>query len=314
MSSFELPNSRTLRFKSIGISDIGDDELIVSAADATENRGQLPVWSDISKKSPERIIWVTQKDREYISIERGGHAKAEIALRDESSLDLLINANSVLIDISGLPHHIWAPLLKNAYRRQLRTRVLYAEPEKYKTHPSPASATVFDLSVKFEGLGPLPGFVRLTGPTDENMCLFVAMLGFEGNRPERLVFQLDPIPKVIPVVGMPGFQIDYPGFTVACNRVLLEDYKAYAEVRYARASCPFEAYDALCSIRKDYPDHYMYLAPVGTKPHALGAIVYAITHPDTTEIMFDHPVRKPGRTEGVGVIHIYDFGNFDDYY
>lgn len=313
MISFELPSSKTLRYRSLGINDIEDEELIISAADATENRGQLPIWNDIGKHSPDRVIWVTQQDRELISTERGELAKTDVALRDEAAIDSLLNSPRVLIDISGLPHHIWAPLLKSAYRRRLRTRVLYTEPEKYKTHPSPASATVFDLSVKFEGLGPLPGFVRLTGPADENKCIFVAMLGFEGNRPERLVFQLDPIPKVIPVVGVPGFQIDYPTFTVACNRVFLEDYKAYSEVRYARASCPFEAYAALCSIRGDYPDHYMYLAPVGTKPHALGTILYAIANPDTTEIMFDHPVRKPGRTEGVGIIHIYDFGNFDDY-
>lgn len=313
MSSFELPNSRTLRYRRLGINDVESDELIISAADATEHRGRLPIWNDIAERSPEQVIWVTQVDRELIAIERRNHAKCDVALRDEAGLNLLLNSPRVLIDISGLPHHIWAPLLQNAYRRRLRTRVLYAEPEKYKTHPSPASATVFDLSVKFEGLGPLPGFVRLTGPSDENKCLFVAMLGFEGNRPERLVFQLDPTPKVIPVVGVPGFQIDYPTFTVACNRVFLEDYSAYAEVRYARASCPFEAYDALCSIRKDYPEHYMYLAPVGTKPHALGTIVYAIANPDTTEIMFDYPVRKPGRTEGIGIIHIYDFGRFDDY-
>jgi hypothetical protein len=26
--------------------------------------------------------------------------------------------------------------------------------------------------------------------------------------------------------------------------------------------------------------------------------------------MFDHPVRRPGRTKGIGIIHIYDMGDF----
>lgn len=204
-------------------------------------------------------------------------------------------------------------MLKSVYERRVETRVLYAEPESYKPHPSPASATLFDLSVTFEGLAPLPGFARLAGPDDENRCLFVAMLGFEGNRPERLVLQLDPIPKVIPVVGVPGFQLEYPAFTVACNRVILDEYRAHSELRFARASCPFEAFETLREIRKDYPEHYMYLAPVGTKPHALGMILFAIANPNTTEIMFDHPIKKAGRTKGVGILHIYDFGRFDEF-
>lgn len=311
MTEFVQPSSRTQRFRNLTENDIDESELIISAADATENRGQLPIWSTISSSHSERVLWIKQTDREHISVQRGDTSEIVVQLRDEKAIDDLLSSARILIDISGLKHHVWAPILKSAYARRIRTRVLYAEPESYKAHPSPASATLFDLSVNFEGLAPLPGFARLAGPDDENKCLFIAMLGFEGNRPERLVLQVDPIPKVIPVVGVPGFQLEYPAFTVACNRVLLDEYRAHSEVRYARASCPFEAYEALRDIRKDYPDHYMYLAPVGTKPHALGTILFAIANPETTEIMFDHPIRKAGRTTGVGIIHIYDFGTFD---
>lgn len=310
MSPFPLPSSRTLRFNDLGEGDLDQSEVIVSAADATENRGQLPLWTTIDKKDPNRVIWVRQPDREKIVIKHGDR-EASIDLRDDGTIGDLLSSPSILMDISGMQHHVWAPLLKSLYSRKVRTRVLYAEPESYKAHPSPASATLFDLSVRFDGLEPLPGFARLTGPSDESRCLFIAMLGFEGNRPERLVMQVDPTPRIIPVVGVPGFQLEYPTFTVACNRLFLNEYRAHSEMRFARASCPFEAYQTLCSIQRDYPDHYMYLAPVGTKPHALGTILFAIAHPDITEVMFDHPVRKAGRTKGVGIIHIYDFGPFD---
>lgn len=310
MTTFALPSELTLRYRILTAADIDPSETIISAADATENRGRLPLWNDISATDPMRVVWVRQPNRERISITRGGGEPFEIELRDEGAIRALLSYPRILIDISGLQHSVWAPLLKSAYLNKVQTRVLYAEPESYKLHPSPASATLFDLSIKFDGLEPLAGFARLAGPLDETKSLFVAMLGFEGNRPERLVMQVDPLPKVIPVIGVPGFQLEFPAFTVACNRVLLSEYNAHSEVRYARASCPFEAYDILCSIRKEYPDHYMYLAPVGTKPHALGTILFAITNPDTTEVMFDHPVRKAGRTKGVGVIHIYDLQNF----
>lgn len=310
MSSFRLPPSRTLRFNDLEEGDLDPSEVIISAADATENRGQLPLWSSVDKKDPNRVIWIKQPDREKIVIKHGDQ-EANIVLRDEGAINNLLSSPRILMDISGLQHHVWAPLLKSLYSRKVRTRVLYAEPESYKAHPSPASATLFDLSVRFDGLEPLPGFARLSGPSDDSKCLFIAMLGFEGNRPERLVIQVDPAPRIIPVVGVPGFQLEYPAFTVACNRLFLNEYRAHSEMRFARASCPFEAYQTLCSIQRDYPDHYMYLAPVGTKPHALGAILFAIAHPENTEVMFDHPVRKAGRTKGVGVIHIYDFGTFN---
>jgi hypothetical protein len=116
---------------------------------------------------------------------------------------------------------------------------------------------------------------------------------------------MDPVPHVIPVVGVPGFQIQFPAFTITCNQEFLEEQGAYPNIRLARASCPFEAYEALADIRRDYPGCYMYVAPIGTKPHAVGAIWYAIEHAGSTEIMYDHPTRRPKRTEGVGPIHMY---------
>ncbi len=310
MTQFALPSGLTLRYRNLTAADIDPSETIISAGDATENRGRLPLWNEIAADNPTRVVWVHQPNRERIAVTTGREEPFEIDLRDEGAITALLSYPRLLIDISGLQHSVWAPLLKNAYINKVRTRVLYAEPESYKLHPSPASATLFDLSIKFDGLEPLAGFARLSGPKDETKCLFVAMLWFEGNRPERLVMQVDPLPKVIPVIGVPGFQLEFPAFTVACNRVLLSEYNAHSEVRYARASCPFEAYDILRSIRKEYPDHYMFLAPVGTKPHALGTILFAIANPNTTEVMFDHPVRKAGRTKGVGVIHIYDLQDF----
>jgi hypothetical protein len=312
MNQMPAPASHTKRFKDLLISDILKDELIITAATSAENREKLQLWTDIHASDPLRIIWIAKIDKESISVKHGV-SELIISLRDDQAIDKLFSSKQVLIDVTGLTHNIWAPLLKSAYSQKIQTRIMYAEPESYTPHPSPASSAIFDLSVTFEGLAPLPGFAQLAGPDDEEKCLFIAMLGFEGNRPEHLASQLDPTPKVIPVVGAPGFQLEYPAFTVGCNRMFLDEYKAHSEVRYARASCPFEAFEALKKIHRDYPDHYIYLALVGTKPHAIGSILFAITHADTTEIMFDYPVKKDGRTSGIGIVHIYDFEDFHAY-
>lgn len=312
MTTMPTPSLNTKRFKNITIADINADELIISAAESAENRDRLPLWEQIHASDPKRVILIRKIDKESILVTHNGTEK-NISLRDEDAINNIFVSKQILMDVTGLAHNIWAPLLKSAYSQKIRTRVLYAEPESYTPHPSPASSAIFDLSVTCEGLAPLPGFVQLAGPVDEDKCLFIAMLGFEGNRPEHLASQLDPTPKVIPVVGAPGFQLEYPAFTVGCNRMFLDEYRAHSEVRYARASCPFEAFNALSKIRRDYPDHYIYLALVGTKPHAIGSILFAIKYAETTEIMFDYPVKKSGRTTGVGIVHIYDFEDFHAY-
>lgn len=297
----------TRRFSSIQEVDVAGVTRILTAQSATENRGRLALWDDIAELGSGRVIWIDPVGREEISIwTDSSPASKSISLHDAESIGAIFDGGSILIDISGLPHHVWAPLLKAASQARVATQVLYAEPDSYREHPSPSSASYFDLSVTFEGLAPLPGFARLSGPPDEESCLFVALLGFEGNRPSCLIVQVDPLPRVIPIVGVPGFQIEYPAFTVACNREFLDTYRAYDEIRLARASCPFEVLDHLREVHRDYPEHYLYIAPIGTKPHALGAVLYALERPDMTEIMFDHPVRKPGRTNGIGVIHVFD--------
>lgn len=309
---FDLPPRHTSRYTAVSAGDLLDDELVIVADNATENRGRLPVWSAIKKKDSSRLLHVRSFSNENIEVRRGSENLGEISLRDDKALSNIIGSRRMLIDVSGLPHQIWAAWLRAAHVHRIPCRALYAEPESYRQHPTPASSTQFDLSVSFQGMGPLPGFAKLQGPDDDTKCVFVALLGFEGNRPLHLALHLDPTPRVIPVVGVPGFQIEFPAFTVACNRELFKEYSAHSELRLARASCPFEAYMQLEEVARDFPDHYMYVAPVGTKPHAMGAIWYALDNPNSTEILYDFPVRKSGRTKGVGVIHIYDFGAFDE--
>ena len=44
----------------------------------------------------------------------------------------------------------------------------------------------------------------------------------------------------------------------------------------------------------------MIIAPLGTKPHAIGAILYAIKNDERVELLYDNPYRNVHRTNGVG--------------
>lgn len=302
----KMPPEHTLRFDSFSLTDLLVDETVISIETSPEERGRIDAWEELKRAKSDRLILLQDNTPDTVTVLRGDESQT-VLLTDGARLVSLAKSDNVLIDITALPHHVWAPVFQANLKAGKQVRVLYVEPDGYKTHPSPASANLFDLSISFGGLSPLPGFAKLAGPADDEPALFVAFLGFEGNRAERIINQLEPQPRVIPVVGAPGFQINYPAITVACNRSFLNEFECNADIRIAKASCPFEAFEALASIRRDYPDHYLYIAPVGTRPHALGALQYAIENESHCEILFDHPVRQSNRTNGRGLIHVFSF-------
>lgn len=293
------------RIDALRTSDVDGHGLYIFAGAGSEPRGRLSAWDELLARDPNRCLEVVSQEADSVRVRRGSTFET-LVLQDEVALgDLLATGAPPCIDISGLGHQVWAPLVKAAYSRKLPVTVVYAEPEKYRPHSSPAYPDLFDLSESFAGYAPLPGFARLADPPDDTPIALVALLGFEGMRPTRLALEIEPQPKVISIVGVPGFRAEYPTFTVACNGDFLAGFQAQREVRFAAAYCPCEAYETIVRIREDFPDHYLYIAPVGTKPHALGAVCYAILNSQHSELMYDHPKRRPKRTEGIGPVHLY---------
>ena len=216
------------------------------------------------------------------------------------------HAGAIYLDITGLPHHAWAPLLRAIRCCHEPVFVVYVEPGDYKFSASPTDLSLFDLSEKIEGIAPLPGFVSLTGEPVEK-GVFVPFLGFEG---ARFAYMLDAVqPRredICPIIGVPGFRPEYPFYTYQGNKVPLLETKAWKNVRLAPANCPFSAYQAIRSIASDYNNRRLNIGLIGTKPHALGGLLYHIDYPRMTEVLYDFPVRKVARTEGTSRLCLYD--------
>ena len=303
-----MPPLHTLRYDSFKISDLLEDETVISIETSPEERGRIDAWNELKRDAMDQLVLLRDSGPDTVRVISAMRSET-VLLTDSARLVSLIKSERVLIDITVLPYHVWAPIFQAIINAGKQVRALYVEPDDYKTHPSPASANLFDLTISFGGLSPLPGYAKLAGPADDEPTLFIAFLGFEGNRAERIINQLEPAPRVIPIIGAPGFQINYPAITVACNRSFLSEFNCNSDIRLAKASCPFEAYKTLESIRRDFPNHYLYIAPVGTRPHALGALKYAIENSSQCEILFDHPVRQSSRTSGRGMIHVFNFAS-----
>lgn len=281
-------------------------------------KGSLYVWgSSVEERSQHVERWqsnapdvaflqVTGDDQSTVWINIDGES-SQIALRSSNQLRKFWTAVQrpvIYLDITGMRHHVWAALLKGAMETQQHVVAVYVEPNAYRPSLAPTENEIYDLSERIEGIAPLPGFASLRESGDRT-C-FVPLLGFEGTRAAFLISQLEPPGgSIVPIIGLPGFRPEYPFSAYMGNRLSLIQTEAWKKVRYASGYCPFDAYYVLQQISADYPGHLLKIAPIGTKPHAIAGVMYAIANPAVVELVYDHPVRKKQRTEGTAHLHAY---------
>jgi len=232
----------------------------------------------------------------------------EIQLRSEKQLAAFwadAGRRTLLIDITGLAHHVWAPLLRAALATGRQVKVIYTEPFDYTFSKAPTEGEIFDLSERITGIAPLPGFTSLAEEDEDRIC-FIPLLGFEGTRFAYVLEEVQPPGgKIVPIIGMPGFRPEYPFHSFQGNTLPLRQTAAWKNVRFAIANCPFSLLYALEDVASDYPLDLLKIAPIGTKPHALGAVLFALTTRRRVELVYDHPVRKATRTSGKNRLLVY---------
>jgi hypothetical protein len=286
---------------------LADDAIYISAVSAEmrsrhveDLRSRCPDsgFVDVEERSDGKLRW------------SDGSSSGEAHLRSQSELASFWHTfparGNVYLDITGLTHSLWAPLVASALHAGAPLRVVYVEPKKYRRSSLSQGSELFDLSTGFGGLAPLPGFASLA-EADEDDFYFVPLLGFEGRRFSYLMSEVAPVgDHVIPVIGVPGFQPEFVGFAYDGNRIPLLDNDAWLRVQFAIANCPFSAFYGLEHIASQHPGHFLKVAPIGTKPHGLGAVLFALANPSTVELIYDHPLRSPKRTEGAARLLVYD--------
>jgi hypothetical protein len=235
-----------------------------------------------------------------------------ISLRDQWILldfVLHLNASSIYVDITGLPHHIWMPIVRVCFESGIETNCIYVEPKSYTYNPTPKPGEFFDLSDRIQGFSPIPTFARLTARRAEDSTL-MPLLGFEGIRFRHLIERTEPSERDIsPIIGVPGFELEYPFHTIEGNAAVLSATRSWQRVSYIDAACPFSLFSYLQKFQKRFADRHLQIATIGTKPHALGAMMYAMQNVNV-ELLYDHPVRRKGRTEGMAKCHLYKVSDF----
>lgn len=254
-------------------------------------------------------------EHDYIIINSDNEYK--INLRDSVSIKHLFLSNErnlVYIDVSGLNNRVTAALLINVFRLineagyDFDVRIIYMEPQYYNIKQFSNEGVFNDLSEKIDGIEPLPGFANII--PDDLDFKFIALLGFEGGRFSYLIDNVQPAyDNIIPVIGVPGYRIEYPFVAYWGNRRPLKLTKSYENVKYAAANSLVDVYILLTKIYNKSRGSKIKLAPIGTKPHAIGAMLFAIKYQKDVEIVYDNPSRNSTRTDGVGQLIEFKISN-----
>lgn len=209
--------------------------------------------------------------------------------------------NRVYFEVSGMSNRLAAPLLNRALKLGMEVHVVYAEPSSYDPDVFKQHGLYENNPKQYDGIKPLPGLASFA--EDDDAFLFVALLGFEGGRFGYILDNLQPMEDmVLPVIGVPGYRIEYPFVTYLGNQSAIIRSKAKDNIRYAAANSIVDAYLLLTRIYQEYSKRRIIIAPIGTKPHCIAAILFAINHDKNVEVVYDNPVHNIKLAEGLGAI------------
>ncbi|MGO8465009.1 hypothetical protein AB9F45_10690 [Rhizobium leguminosarum] len=286
--------------------DVRFDSASVLIYGGQEDRSLLPSeW--VAQFDGDTVFRIDEQEEfGQIAIDRVG--EQVFSLRQSALLRRWVGALScarIYLDITGLSHGVWMPLLRIMLESGKSVTCLYSEPGRYTPSANPRPGEFYDLSEKVLGFRPIPSFAKLPSRS-RSESLLIPLLGFEGVRLKYLIETVEPNDRdIFPIIGVPGFEIDYPFHTYEGNADALRATRAWQRIDFADASCPFALLNWFQNLRKEMPNRFFKIAAIGTKPHALGALLFALRD-NLSEILYDHPVKKKGRTKGVGKCHLYD--------
>lgn len=195
----------------------------------------------------------------------------------------------VVIDFSVMVKPYIFVLLKYfLYKREKRRiHLLYTEPMYYpKWRTKVLSGENDSFTRGTIKTGEIPSF---SGSRDlTKKTALIVLLGFEGERAVEVANAVDP-DITIPINGFPAYRPEFKDISIISNEELLREPEIFKNLRYAPANDPFETENVIESIYLEYSERYnISIAPLGTKPMALGSCLFALQCPDC-RIIYPYP-------------------------
>lgn len=193
-------------------------------------------------------------------------------------------------------------------KKNISIKLFYVEPDEYKLNGKKSMfKNEFDLSEGFNNFRKIPPYSILIDSSSSHKAKLITLLGFENDRLSRILEDDDGAryDTFEHIIALPAFK---PGWENISLHRHSHELKGTRNLEFAPANNPYETNKVLENIKKNSKDKNLVIAPIGTKPHAIGAIIFLINSKLNEEkigVMYDFPIKKEKRTDGVGFIHEY---------
>lgn len=181
--------------------------------------------------------------------------------------------NSVAIDMTGLPIPDIFVILMIVSKKypDCKIKVYYSEPynyyyEKYLFKNYKYSLGELDVIE-------VPGYNGTFHRNKDNIMVFI--LGFE-DKVSRHLYLHDEPNKIVAINGFPTSIQKFKDISVINNGILRE--VNFEKLYYSDALNPFELYNTLDKVVKEYGDANYTVVPLGSKPMALGAGLFQLSN------------------------------------
>jgi hypothetical protein len=188
-------------------------------------------------------------------------------------------------------------------------KLLYLEPKEYKLKSdNNLYDDEFDLTSKFNDFKKIPPYSVLIDSSSSSKAELIVTLGFENNRLANIMENDDGAiyEKYSPILALPAF---VPGWENISLRKHYKELKSFKSINFSPANNPYETQKVLEKIYKNSRYSNVVVAPIGTKPHAIGIILFLVNKKEENKkvgIVYDFPEKQVKRTMGIGNIHLYN--------
>jgi hypothetical protein len=240
-----------------------------------------------------------------VKIEKNLSASILSCLREINNY--INNRNRIGIDVSCMPIPFIAQLLHFLYRRHKdkMLTIYYTEPSYYTLN------NLFDYSA-YSGeidIKTIPGFEGETSHIDEVKRVVFYIMGFEMSYLNKLIPQDVNPNKIAPINGFPSYFPKYKDISLINNNTNF--FERDVEIIFSEANNPFETFNTMLILENKYRDYRIDILPVGTKPMALGACLFALKNEkNSCRIIFPFPSEyKPNQSTGCGKLWEYKLSN-----
>ena len=182
----------------------------------------------------------------------------------------------IALDISCFTKPYFFYLLKYLHERISISKpiVFYTEPFSYK-FPKKGLFSSYHESEGPIRIEEIPGFsgVRERGGVN----VLVVQMGFESDSLDEINFDFGPNESFF-INGFPSYAPKFKDISLERNQYYTRNKDNI--ILYSRANNPFEVFNLLEKVKSNFENAFINIAPLGTKPMALGACLFAIHNPN----------------------------------